>query len=58
MNGAATKNGKFKGKEFIVKKGITKGRFPIITCRNFREALPENPKSLDICLDKRIPIKI
>ena len=46
MNGAAIKKGKFNGKEFRLKKGIMKDRFPIITCKNLREYLPEEPKSL------------
>ena len=48
MNGAAIKKGKFNGNEFRVKKGIMKGRFPIIICKNFREYLPVDPKSLKV----------
>jgi hypothetical protein len=54
MNGAATKKGKFNGREFNVKKGIMKDIFPIITCKNFREDFPEKPKSLDACPDRRM----
>jgi hypothetical protein len=37
MNGAATKNGKFRGNELYEKNGMMKGRFPIIMWRTFRE---------------------
>ena len=44
MKGAATKNGKFKGKTFIVKKGMIRGKLPIRTCKSFLEDLLEKPK--------------
>jgi len=58
MNGAATKNGKFNGKELNVKKGIMKGKFPIIMCKNFREYLPEKPRRLKVFPETNITAKI
>ncbi|HEX9261472.1 MAG TPA: hypothetical protein VF893_02995, partial [Candidatus Bathyarchaeia archaeon] len=56
-NGAATKKGKFNGKELSVKRGMRKGRFPIIICRNFLENLPEKPNSLAAFPETRMTVK-
>lgn len=44
MKGAATR----KGERPQLKKGMKKTRFPIIACRNLREALYENPRALNL----------
>jgi hypothetical protein len=57
MNGAAIKNGKFNGKLFKVNRGIRKGKLPIITCNNLREALLEKPNRVDAFPQKTMHAK-
>ncbi len=57
MKGAATKNGKFKGKVFRVNRGMMKGKLPIKICRSFRDDLTEKPKSRDAFPDRSIEIE-
>jgi hypothetical protein len=55
MNGAATKNGKLRGKVLKVKNGMMKHKLPIRICRNLRDKLV-GKRSLILLDTKIIPI--